>query len=159
MWWRLGRAEFERGKGQQHREELQALVAGGVEPGVLAYFDGAPVGWCAVAPRLAYPRLDHSRLFKPVDGLAVWSVTCFFVATPFRRQGVSVGLLRAAVDFALARGAPAVEGYPVEPRAVLPGAFAWTGTVSAFRQAGFLEVLRRSPTRPIMRYAPAAPSA
>lgn len=29
---------------------------------------------------------------------------------------------------------------------------AWTGIASAFRKAGFKEALRRSETRPIMRY-------
>ena len=50
-------------------------------------------------------------------------------------------------------GARIVEGYPVEPRrGSMPDAFAWTGTASAFRRAGFVEVLRRSATRPIMRF-------
>lgn len=124
MWWRLDRAAFEGGKGEPNRERLRALVVGGVEPGLLAYLDGEPIAWCAVAPRSDLSRLDRSRLFKPVDDVAVWSVTCFFVAVPFRRRGVSVGLLRAAAAFALARGAPAVEGYPVEPHAAMPGAFA-----------------------------------
>jgi len=87
-----------------------------------------------------------------VDSKAVWSVTCLFVARPFRRAGVSVQLLRAAAGHARSRGAAIVEGYPVEPRTdAMPDAFAWTGLVSAFRKAGFREVARRSATRPIMR--------
>ena len=71
---------------------------------------------------------------------------------PARKQGVSVGLLKAAVAYARRQGATVVAGYPVEPRtAEMPAAFAWTGLVSAFRQAGFSEVLRRSEMRPIMR--------
>jgi hypothetical protein len=30
--------------------------------------------------------------------------------------------------------------------------FAWTGLASAFKKAGFLEVTRRSETRPMMRF-------
>jgi hypothetical protein len=33
----------------------------------------------------------------------------------------------------------------------MPGVFAWTGFVETFRRAGFVEVARRSDTRPIMR--------
>ena len=45
-----------------------------------------------------------------------------------------------------------VEGYPVEPyTGKMPDAFAWTGLVSSFTQAGFREVARRSKSRPIMR--------
>jgi hypothetical protein len=46
-----------------------------------------------------------------------------------------------------------VEGYPVEPKkGAIADASAYTGLVSAFRQAGFVPVIRRSETRPIMRY-------
>ena len=87
-----------------------------------------------------------------VDNQPVWSVTCFFVAKPFRRAGVSVQLLTAVVDLAARFGAQIIERYPVEPRKnPMPDVFAWTGIASAFRQAGFREVVRRSSVRPVMR--------
>jgi hypothetical protein len=49
--------------------------------------------------------------------------------------------------------ATAVEGYPTESKGRLPDPFVWTGTAPAFRRAGFEEVARRSPTRPIVRLA------
>ena len=52
--------------------------------------DGEPVGWIAVEPRSAYPKLAHSRILKPVDDADVWSVTCFFVVKQARRQGLTV---------------------------------------------------------------------
>jgi GNAT superfamily N-acetyltransferase len=88
-----------------------------------------------------------------VDDEPVWSVVCFFVARPRRRQGVTVKLLTAAVKYAKQQGAKIVEGYPSEPKqdSVAP-VFIYTGIASAFRKAGFKEALRRSETRPIMRY-------
>ena len=153
MVWRLTRAEFERQKGGANREELHALVETGPAPGVLAYVDGAARGWCGIAPRETLPALSRSRILKPVDDLPVWSINCFFVSRPYRRRGLTVGLLRAAVAHAAAGGAHTVEGYPVAPRgAEMPAVFAWTGTLSTFLAAGFVEVARRSETRPIMRY-------
>lgn len=153
MWWRLSAGEFEAGKGEANRKAFREIVRSGSAPGVLAFVDGRPAGWCAVAPRSELPRLERSRILKPVDPTPVWSITCFFVARAFRRRGLSVELLRAAVRFAGDRGASIVEGYPVEPReGDMPDTFAWHGTASAFRQAGFREVARRSATRPIMRY-------
>ena len=151
MWWRLERAEWNRGKGEDNRKAFRKLVRSGAEAGVLAYADGEPVGWCAVAPRQQYPKLNHSRILRPVDDQPVWSVTCFFIARGFRRQGLSTELLKAAVDFARARGAKIVEGYPHDSKKVTADVFVYTGLASVFRQAGFKEVARRSKTRPIMR--------
>ncbi|HYO24058.1 MAG TPA: GNAT family N-acetyltransferase [Lacipirellulaceae bacterium] len=162
MWWRLKRAEFEQRKGEGNRRAMQAIVDSGDVPGLLAYVAGEPAAWCAVGPRDDYPVLERSRVLKRVDDEPVWSVVCLFVARPFRRRGVSVRLLGAALEHAREQGARIVEGYPVEPKTdCMPDAFAWTGTVSAFTGAGFREVLRRSPTRPIMRFdlLAAAPAA
>jgi GNAT superfamily N-acetyltransferase len=151
MTWRLTAAAFERGKGAPNREALRRLV-GKEPPGILAYEDEAPVGWCAVAPRAVYVRLERSRVLRPIDAEPVWSISCLFVARSHRRRGLSVALLRAASAHAGTRGARIVEGYPVIPSTKsLPDAFAWTGTLSAFRAAGFREVARGSPSRPIMR--------
>jgi GNAT superfamily N-acetyltransferase len=152
MWWRLPRAEFTRQKGAGNRQTFRRLVESGEPTGVLAYAGAEPVAWCAIAPRDSYPGLERSRILKPVDDEPVWSVTCLFVLKPYRRRGITVPLLNAAVAYAGAHGARIVEGYPVEPKqANAPDAFVWTGLASAFRHAGFEEVLRRSPTRPIMR--------
>lgn len=111
------------------------------------------MGWCSVAPREAFPALERSRVLKRVDDQPVWSVVCFFIAKPYRRQGLTVSLLKAAAEYARQAGARIVEGYPEDPKkADIPAPFAFTGLASAFLQAGFVEVLRRSATRPIMRY-------
>ena len=152
MSWRLKRPQYEAQKGPRNKAAFKRIVATGPAPGVLAYSGAKPVGWCAVAPREVHQRLENSRIFARVDDEPVWSVTCFFVARPFRRAGVSVQLLKAAVAHAAKLGTKSVEGYPVEPRKdPMPDVFAWTGIGSAFRKAGFKEVARRSPTRPMMR--------
>jgi GNAT superfamily N-acetyltransferase len=151
MYWRLEAKEYAAGKGPGNRAAFRRIVERGDEPGVLAYVGNEPVGWCAVAPRDAYPRLDRSRILAPVDEADVWSISCLFVARPWRRRGVSRGLIEAAVAHARSRGATLVEGYPVEPATPQADAFVWTGLASVFERAGFHEAARRSPTRPIMR--------
>jgi GNAT superfamily N-acetyltransferase len=153
MHWRRTRAEYARSKGDANRQAFRKIVANGAPVGVLAYTGFEPIGWCAIAPREAFPTLERSRILKRVDDRPVWSVVCFFVKRGWRRRGISTRLLEAAVEYAAERGARIVEGYPVEPRtAEMPPVFAWTGLVASFRQAGFVEVARRSETRPIMRY-------
>ena len=152
MLWRLDAKGFAAGKGEGHRDAMRRVFESGTAPGVLAYVDGIPIGWCSVAPRRAFPRLQTSRILQPVDDAEVWSVSCLMVAKSHRRQGVSVALLEAAAGFVAERGGAIVEGYPVEPdKASYPAVYAWTGTAAAFRRAGFVEVARRSATRPIMR--------
>ncbi|MDQ3912831.1 MAG: hypothetical protein M3305_13880 [Actinomycetota bacterium] len=83
-------------------------------------------------------------------GLVVMHTRLIYRLAP---QGVSVGLLRAAIEHARRSGGRIVEGYPVEPKKDrMLGVFAWTGLATAYRRVGFAECLRRSETRPIMRY-------
>ena len=153
MWPRLARSEFQKQKGAGNKKAMKKVVEAGPPPGLLAYAGGQPVAWCALAPRETYAVLTRSRILKPVDAQPVWSVMCFFVLKPFRRRGITTGLLNAAAKYARKYGARILEGYPVEPRAGArsPDVFVWTGLPSAFRKAGFAEAARRSPTRPIMR--------
>jgi GNAT superfamily N-acetyltransferase len=154
MWWRLTQTEFNRRKGQGNKQAMKKIVRSGQIPGILAYAGGQPVGWCSIGPREVYPRLERSRILQRVDERPVWSVVCFFVAKPYRRKGVTAKLLSAAVEYARKKGAEIVEGYPVEPKKKqAPDVFLYNGLASAFRQAGFQEVARRSETRPIMRYS------
>jgi GNAT superfamily N-acetyltransferase len=151
MWWRQTRREWEAKRGEVNRSELRRIVDSGETPGLLAYVDGQPAGWCAVQPRDAFPRLERSRRLRRVDDRPVWSVVCFFVAKPYRRRGVTTALLEAAVEHAAQAGAQIVEGYPVDPGAGgTPDPWAYTGLASSFRRAGFVEVERRG-KRPIMR--------
>lgn len=153
MYWRQTRKDYEAMHGEPNRQAMHSLVNSGLTPGILAYEGGEPVGWCSIAPRGDFPTLDRSHILKPVDAQPVWSVVCFFVSRGQRRKGLTVQMLKAAVEYAASRGAKIIEGYPVEPKeGKAPDVFMYTGLFSAFKQAGFSEVLRRSATRPIMRY-------
>ena len=153
MFWRVPRKEWDANKGVGNKSALKSIVTAGGKPGILAYIGKEPVGWCAVAPREEYIALRRSRILKPVDQKPVWSISCLFVKKAYRRKRISAQLLRAAVEFAKKQGAEVVEGYPVEPTMEkMPDPFLWHGVPSAFKAAGFREVLRRSKTRPIMRY-------
>jgi len=151
MWWKTTRKEFEAGKGEGNREAMRRQVRAGRVPGILAYDADGPVGWCAVEPRSAYPRLGRSRTLAPVDDQPVWSAPCFFVARRARGTGLTSALLAEAAGHARRAGATILEGYPVEPRGQTADAWLYTGLLTTFVRGGFAEVARRSPTRPVMR--------
>lgn len=153
MWWRIKRSQFEKQKGEGNKKAFYQIVKSDKAPGIIAYVDSDPVGWCAVAPRDYFPVLDRSRILKQIDEKPIWSVVCFFVAKPYRKKGVSRELLQAAIKFVRSHGGKIIEGYPIEPKKDrMPEVFAWTGFASVFKSLGFKEVKRRSETRPIMRY-------
>ncbi len=153
MYWKLKHSEFEVRKGEGNRIAMKASVESGEVPGILAYSEKEPIAWCAVEPRENYSKLSRSRILKKIDDTPVWSIVCFFVARGYRNQGITVQLLRAAIEYVDQQGGKVLEGYPVEPKKDrMPAAFAYTGLASAFRKAGFVECARRSETRPIMRF-------
>ena len=155
MYWKLPRKDFTAGQGDLNRLAQKKIVTSGQIPGLIAYMDGIPAGWVAVEPRENYPVLNNSRILKRIDELPVWSVTCFFVTRKYRNKGLTVALLKAAIKYVAKLGGKVIEGYPIDPPldGKMPPVFVYTGLMSAFKQAGFSEVERRSEKRPIMRYA------
>ncbi len=131
------------GLGSDNRARLEAQVRdGSFAPGVIAYLDREPVGWCGLGPRAAMPRLVGSRTIPAVDDAPAWSIGCFVVRPGYRRRGVARALLRGAITYARSQGAPAVEAYPIDPvGARVSGAFGFVGFVSTFEAAGFRRVL------------------
>lgn len=152
MLWRRSAKEMKANMGDGNRAAMKSLFERGHVPGLVAYAGDTAVGWIQVDRRTAFPRLNTSRTLKPVDDADVWSISCFLIDKAHRRQGLSRQLLEAACDFAKARGAEIIEGYPIDTEnPKYPAVYAWTGFLGTFRDAGFTEVARRSDTRPIMR--------
>ena len=135
---RLTAAEIsELGNGSREAA-FRALCGRENPPGVIGYDNGEPVAWCSIGPRGENSRLSRSRLIRPLDDLPVWSVICVVVRSGYRRRGHTTALINGAVEYAAARGAPAVESYPVDPG---PGrvdlTMAFVGTRAMFENAGF----------------------
>jgi GNAT superfamily N-acetyltransferase len=138
-------------RSKTYRAGLKALVDKGKSPGLVAYRDGVPVGWVSLAPRDEFARLRRSPVMKPVDDKPVWSIICFVVPPEHRGQGVARALLQGAIAFARERGATVIEAYPVDKSSPSKGAAMWFGAKSMYDHAGFKEVARRKPTRPVVR--------
>ena len=155
LWWRLARAEFDRSTADERKAGLKELVDAGRPPGILAYRADEPIAWVSLGPREDFSALERSRVLKRVDDRPAWSIVCFFVGKRYRRQGLMVKLLQAAVGYEAQNGAQIVEGYPVDPgddERVSGGSTGYMGLASAYRKAGFVEVARPNERRAIMRY-------
>ena len=148
MTWRLPSQEYQQLDSAGRCKALESLVKAGTPTGLLAYDDGEPIGWCSIAPRETYPRLEKSKTLRRLDDAPTWSVVCFFVKREKRGQGISLQLLKAAVNYARSRGAKIIEGYPVEP----DQSYRFMGAPSIFEQAGFEVAAIAANGRRIMRY-------
>lgn len=158
MFWRLKRSDYHSMPPEARKAVLQNMTLNNEVPGLLAYVNGQPAGWISIAPRQSYTALENSRILKRLDDTPVWSVVCFFVLKPYRKQNVMFQLLHGAVEYAGAQGAQTVEGYPLDmqtPKLAgrkLSGSSGYMGIASVFREAGFVEAARASETQVIMRY-------
>ncbi|MCC7118243.1 MAG: GNAT family N-acetyltransferase [Anaerolineales bacterium] len=151
MYWKLRGKAFSQNAGDGARQMQKSVVDAKIIPGLLVYSEGYPVGWVAIEPRSQYPRLAHTRTLKSVDSQEVWSVTCFYIEKKHRHKGLALELLKAAVAHAQKHGAKIVEGYPLDGGKSEAPVAVFTGVASTFQQAGFVEVARHAPTRPIFR--------
>ena len=126
--------------------------------GMVAYLDGEPVGWVAVEPRASYRRLRGSSVpwagrAEDPDDPDVWAIVCFAIRPGFRRRGLTVPLAKAAVQYACAHGAKAIEGYPMIPAA--GQTVSWgemnVGSLGTFVAAGFREISHPTTRRVVVR--------
>jgi GNAT superfamily N-acetyltransferase len=125
--------------GPARGEYVRMLCSRDVAPGVLAYDDGVVAGWAAVAPRSELP-FSRSTKIPHVDDLPVWSVWCIRVRPGHRGKGISRAALEGAVEYARSKGAPAVEGYPVDNAGrKVDLTMAYVGTRALFERAGFVK--------------------
>lgn len=136
--YRLSNAENSVLSGEARPMRLRKMCEQDCAPGVLAYVDGVPAGWCAVGPRTDFERLMRSKTIQFLDGLPVWSIVCLVVRAGYRRQGVSRALVEGAVAYAASQGADVIEAYPIETNGErVSAALAFTGTTGLFTRAGF----------------------
>ena len=153
QYWRRSSRAFSTGGPGSGEANLDAQVrAGPPAPGVIAYVNGEPAGWCGFGPRATLERLVRSRTIPVIDDLAVWSVVCFKVRVGYRRRGVATALLAGAIEYARSMAAPAIEAYPIDTDGHrLDVGFSYVGFTSMFEAAGFHRVLEtgaRSAGRP-----------
>jgi GNAT superfamily N-acetyltransferase len=155
---------FRRHDQPSNRDELHREIgAADIPVGLVAYVEGRPAGWSRVVPRATLPGVMGNRALRRLldDDPAVWWVTCFAVRREHRGAGVATALLVAAVEHARRHGASAVEGHPVDvgrlQAAKISGSAVFTGTLAMFESAGFHEIGRTYPSRPVMRMELAGP--
>ncbi|WP_442575340.1 GNAT family N-acetyltransferase [Microbacterium sp. F51-2R] len=159
QWWTLTNADFTRTDQSERRDLFEQEIAAGPPPGLVAYVDGEAAGWVRIGPRTLQRRIGRTRAIvtateEPLDDASVWSVSCFVVRKEHRGQGLNAELLAAAIDFARKGGARVIEAYPIDGSVgTHPVNDLYHGLLSTFESAGFREVARQKPDRPVVSLA------
>lgn len=151
MYWRIG-PEYHKRPREKNKSKLLRIVTQGPPPGLLAFDGEQVVGWCQLTPRQDLGWLNRKRTLETVDDIPVWSISCFYVRRGYRRKGIMSALIREALKVAKRAKAPAVEAYPIDTTRPGSTSNVFPGTASAFKRLGFKTVVRREPSRPIMRH-------
>mgnify|MGYP000926539634 CR=1 FL=1 len=144
MWWRMKGREFSNSSKEEHKTALRTIVQNAQEPGLIAYVDGVPAAWVAVAPRDEYVRLKTSRTLFAVDDQPAWVISCFFIHRNYRRLGLMGLLIDAACDFARSKGAGLIEAFPLQVNEKTNSASLFTGVESVFKEHGFVVAATRN---------------
>ncbi len=154
MYYRFNKADFEAGKVEEgNKRAMKKIIWDGNPVGLLGLIDGQPIAWCAFAPREDFIKLEKSRVHKRIDNEKVWSIPCFYIDKSYRRSGVSVLLLKGAINYAKKIDIKIIEAYPAIPtQDKIPDSFAWFGLYKSFKRAGFEIVDSTSKNRPMVRY-------
>jgi GNAT superfamily N-acetyltransferase len=149
-WFLMNNREFTESRKEGHKELMRTLVQSGVEPGIIAYADGIPAGWVALAPRESYKRLATSKLLGAVDDLPVWVVSCFYIYRDYRHHGLMEKLLTAAEKYARKKDVKVLEAFPIDVKEKISPISMFTGKADVFYRQGF-ELVAQREWRPILR--------
>jgi GNAT superfamily N-acetyltransferase len=132
----------------RRREVIAKLARRRNTPVLVAYIEDEPVGFVSLGPRTDYAEVQRSRSMPPVDDVPAWVIPCMTVLKAYRGRGVALALLRAAVDYAKERGAPAIEGYPRKDGKRMSDGAVFMGTETLFKRAGFRKIRDLLPKPP-----------
>ncbi len=131
---------------EENRASACERIACSRMQGLLAYRDGAVVGWCNAAPR----RLLDSFADEPdPDADRLGQITCFVVAREHRRSGFARALLDAACEMLREQGLTLAEASP--SRSASTDAENHFGPLSLYLAAGFTVVREREDGLSIVR--------
>lgn len=143
--------------GEGARRLFEERVKRGPPPGVLAYAGANAVGWLQIGPRADLPEWNNPRRASsplpdaPAEDIGNWAASCFFVRKGFRGKGVTGALIEGAIDFARRSGARLVEAAAMDNEEKRSAEGLYVGPESVLRRAGFVEVARQKPGRPLLR--------
>lgn len=130
-------------RGLDHRAAKEERVRTGRAHAALVFDDdGDAQGWCQFGSPAELTRIKHRIQYnKDAPPVPDWRITCFYVDTKHRGQGIARVGLEGAIDQIARAGGGLVEAIPeVTTGRTAHGRFLYSATVELFEQLGFVRV-------------------
>jgi GNAT superfamily N-acetyltransferase len=144
MIWRMTKEELKQNNSVCRKEFIKQRVWANIPIGVLGYTNNDVIAWCSIAPRETYKKLNGDENLENV-----WSLTCFYIKTEYRKKGITEHLIKNAIKYAKENGAKYIEAYPVKPESP---SYRYMGFINAFEKAGFKFIKMAGTRRHVMIY-------
>ena len=141
----------------RNKDHIKARIDAGPPPGLLAVRDGVADGWMQIGPRFDVPEWNNAgRASAPTEAAdavdpAVWAISCFFIRTKARGQGLTHRLVAAGIVHARASGASRIEACPMDLSRDSRSLGLFVGSTRVFEKVGFAPAVTRKAGRPLMR--------
>ncbi len=138
--WCIGYHPERRQRGVSRRDIKEDRVRTGRSHSALVLDEnGAAQGWCQYGSPEELPGIKHLREYeKDAPAWPDWRITCFYVDTKHRGQGVARAALEGALDQISRAGGGLVEAISeVTAGRETPGRFLFSATVELFEDYGF----------------------
>ena len=144
MYWRIGSSYHKRSR-DLNKKEFKGIVKKGPPPGLIISVDDMPVGWCQLTKKSSLPWLEKNYGSDNDNIANTWCISCFYVKTAYRKNGVTSALVDYAIKFARRSKVKVIEAYPANSKS------SFTGYPSTFKKAGFKVEGHGKYNRTIMR--------
>jgi ribosomal protein S18 acetylase RimI-like enzyme len=141
--WCIGFHLEKRQAGLDHRSAKEDRVrTGRAHAALVLDEDGLAQGWCQYGSPAELPGIKHRRMYdKDAPPRPDWRITCFYVDTKHRGQGIARAALEGALDQIAGAGGGLVEAIPeVTAGREAQGRFLFSTTVELFEEYGFERV-------------------
>ncbi|WP_328332966.1 GNAT family N-acetyltransferase [Kribbella sp. NBC_00382] len=127
---------------EDNRALKQRLVEEGRAHAALVFDGDEAVGWCEYGLPAELPNINHRKEYDALLGTPPdYRLTCFFVDSRYRKQGVAAVALRGALELIAQAGGGIVEAYPQDTGGKqITASFLYSATRSMFEDAGFTYV-------------------
>lgn len=130
----------ERNEPVDHRAAKEARVrSGNAHAALVLDDDGVAQGWCQYGSPDELPSIKHRKVYlQEPPPLPDWRITCFWVDTRHRGQGIARVALAGALEQIAGLGGGLVEAIPeVTDGREAHGRFLYSATVELFESLGF----------------------